>query len=36
MTVVLDSWAVPRCLEDEPTAGNAITDLPAVERPLLS
>ena len=36
MTVVLDSWAVLRYLENEPIAAGAATDLQAVERPLVS
>lgn len=36
MTVVLDSWAVLRYLEDEGEAAAAVADLLAADRPLMS
>ena len=36
MTVVLDSWAVLRLLEDESRAASAVADLLEEERPLMS
>lgn len=36
MTVVLDSWAVLRYLEDTAPAAELVTDLLGVERPLMS
>lgn len=36
MTVVLDSWAVLRYLEDTEPAAELVTDLLGVERPLMS
>ena len=36
MTVVLDSWALLRYLEDEGTAADAVADLLDAERPIVS
>ena len=36
MTVVLDSWAIIRYLDDEPPAAQAVADLFAEQRPVIS
>ena len=36
MSVVLDSWAVLRYLEDDPSAAGPVADLLAAQRPLMS